>query len=376
MLHTTSTFTALSLEELRALPLTIDGVHFIGSKRNVFIGRYQDQEGFLGDLARFLKDWRSASPTMTVHTSGSTGAPKPIQVEKARMANSAMATCQSLRLTAGMTALLAMPLRYIAARMVVVRALLAGLNLLPVTPSSSPFRDVHQHIDFAALTPMQTYTSLEAKDTADRLRRVNCLLLGGGAINADLAKELADFPNEVWSSYGMTETLSHIALRRVNGPNASDWYTPLPGVTVRLHEEGMLIIHAPMVTTHDLVTTDLAEMDDQGRFRILGRCDNIINSGGIKIQLEEVEDLLSSVLKKPFCVTALPDARLGEKLCLLHTGGENPEALETICRHVLPKYWVPKTFLLADAIPLTKTGKIRRGETRRLAAQLAAKREG
>ncbi len=363
-----------TLEELRSLPLTIDGVHFIGDKRNVFIGRYQHQEGFLGDLARFLADWRSASPVMQVQTSGSTGTPQVIQVEKTRMANSARATCTALRLKSGMSAMLAMPLRYIAARMVVVRALLADLNLVPVTPSSSPFRNIEQHIDFAALTPMQTYTSLETPDTAEKLRSVRCLLLGGGAISSSLAAKLAEFPHEVWSSYGMTETLSHIALRRLNGPNKSDWYTPLPGVSVSLTEEGTLSIHAPMVTAGDLVTTDLAEVDERGHFRILGRRDNIINSGGIKIQLEEVEELLAPVLKKPFCVSAVPDARLGEKLCLLHTGGEEPAVLDTLCRHVLPKYWVPRAYFAIAEVPLTETGKIRRKEARKMAEKLAQKK--
>ncbi|MDO5536186.1 MAG: AMP-binding protein [Desulfovibrionaceae bacterium] len=363
----------LTLDELRALPVTIDGVRFDGDMRGVFIQRYLCHEGFLGDLARFLAEWRKPSPTLTVFTSGSTGEPQPMAVEKERMAASARATCQALGLTAGQTALLAMPMRYIAARMVVVRALLAGLNLLPVTPSSSPLREVRQHVDFAALTPMQAYTSLQEPETAERLREVRCLLLGGGAISAQLAKSLAVFPNEVWSSYGMTETLSHIALRRINGPSASEWFTTLPNVRVRLTEEGTLAIQAPKVVERELVTHDIAELDSHGRFRILGRSDNVINSGGIKVLIESVEELLEPVIRSPFCVTALPDSRLGERICLIHTGQESDESLEKICRHVLPKYWVPRTYLHAREIPMTETGKKARKQARRLAIELAGR---
>lgn len=357
----------LTLEDLRALPLTIDDVHFGGDMRGVFIQRYTRHEGFLGDLARFLSDWRSTSPTITVLSSGSTGDPKPIKVEKMRMAASALATCQALNFEEGQTALLAMPLRYIAARMVVVRAMLAGLNLLPVTPSSSPLRDVARHVDFAALTPMQAYTSLQDPTTAKRLRDVRCLLLGGGAVSPQLAQALAGFPNDVWSSYGMTETLSHIALRRINGPGATGWYTPLPGVTVRLTSQGTLAILAPRVAEGELVTHDLAELDAEGRFRILGRSDNVINSGGIKVMIESVEELLEPVLKCPFCITSLPDTRLGEKICLLFSGQEKPALLEKTCRHVLPKYWVPRAYLRVQCIPLTETGKKARQKARGLA---------
>ncbi len=363
-----------TLEQLRALPLTIDGVRFDGDRRGVFIMRYLRHEGHLGDLARFLKEWRSPAPDVTVLTSGSTGEPAAVSVLKTRMVASARATCAALRLEPGMTALLAMPLRYIAARMVVVRALVGGLNLLPVTPSSTPMRDVHQHVDFAALTPMQAYECLQHPVSADRLRDVRRLLLGGGAVNQQLTAALAGFPNPVWSSYGMTETLSHIALRRVNGPSATDWYTPLPGVSVRLSASGTLSIMAPMVVDGWLETHDIAEIDGEGRFRVLGRCDNVVNSGGIKVRLEAVEELLEPVIKGGFAVTSLPDPRLGDKLCLLCAGHESVESLEKVCHHVLPRYWVPRVYFHVQEIPLTGTGKKARAQARDLALRLYEER--
>lgn len=359
------------LNTLRALPLTLDGVQLENGTLVAFTESYVRREGHMGDLARFLVDWRSPKPTMNVLTSGSTGSPKTLAVEKVRMAESARQTCSFLRLTRGKSALLAMPLRYIGARMMVVRALVAGLDLVPVQPASSPLKTVERHIDFAPLTAMQVYESLQDPATARKLKDVGCLLIGGGAVTGPLAHKLEDFPHEVWSSYGMTETLSHIALRRLNGPTASSWYTTLPGVSVRLSPEGTLAIWAPGVMDGELVTNDLAEIDEAGHFRILGRCDNVVNTGGIKVQLEAVEDLLEPVLRFPFCVTALPDQRLGEKLVLLHESTETPEKLDKICRHVLPRYWVPRAFFAVPRVPLTETGKKARLAARDLAQKLA-----
>ncbi len=359
------------LDVLRRLPLTLDGVQLVNGTLSAFTESYVKREGHMGDLARFLVDWRSERPDMTVLTSGSTGSPKAMSVAKERMAASARMTCAFLRLKKGDTALLAMPLRYIAARMMVVRALIAGLNLIPVTPSGSPLQRVDKAIDFAPLTPMQAYESLQEPETAQKLRAIRCLLLGGGSINPPLSTQLADFPHEVWSSYGMTETLSHIALRRINGPTASEWYTPLPDVSVRLSPEGTLAIWAPHVVEGELVTHDLAEIDEAGRFRILGRCDNVVNTGGIKVQLEAVEELLTPVLKMPFCVTAVPDQRLGEKLVLLYEGTETAASLEKLCRHVLPRYWVPKSYFSVFQIPMTETGKKARLSARDMALRLA-----
>ena len=227
-----------NLTRLRQLTLTLNGSELKGGLLSAFIASHFRREGILGDLSRFLADWQSPSATVPVQTSGSTGAPKPMQAEKRRMAQSTRRTCAFLGLRPGDSALLAMPLRYIAGKMVVVRALVQGLNLVAVEPCSSPLREVGTPLDFAALTPMQAYESLRDPVCAERLRNVKHLLLGGGAVTGSLAAALRDFPNAVWSSYAMTETLSHIALRKVNSQDATDWYTPMPGVSVHLSGKG------------------------------------------------------------------------------------------------------------------------------------------
>ena len=200
-----------------------------------------------------------------------------------------MLTGRFLGLKQGDIALLCMPLKYIAGKMVVVRALVAGLNLLPVAPCGHPLAEINTAPELAAMIPMQVYNSLQVSAEKECLKQVRHLIIGGGAIDSTLSTELASFPYAVWSTYGMTETLSHIALRRLNGPNASDWYTPFQGVKVSLSPENTLTIEAPAVCAEKLITNDICEFNAQGQFHILGRKDNTINTGGVKVQIEQVE---------------------------------------------------------------------------------------
>ena len=318
------------------------------------------------DLEEFLSEWHNDSPTVLVHTSGSTGKPKPMWVEKRRMEASARITCEFLGLKAGDTALLCMSLDYIAGKMMVVRALTCGLRLVATEPSSHPLAAVTQPIDFAAMVPLQVWNSLQVAEERQRLEAIGHLIIGGGAIDQALAKELRSLPNGVWSTYGMTETLSHIALRRLSGPDASDWYTPFEGVSVAQQADGCLIIHAPAVCAEPLATNDMAELRGQ-QFRILGRRDNVICSGGIKIQAEEAERLLAPHLQAPFCISSRRDQQLGEAVVLL-TAQNDLAAVRKICEQVLPRLWRPRHYVSIDQLPLTPTGKIARKEAARLAA--------
>lgn len=323
------------------------------------------------DYEAFLTEWHDESPTLLVHTSGSTGKPKPMLVEKRRMEASARITCRFLGLKAGDTALLCMPLDYIAGKMMVVRALTCGLQLLRVEPVGHPLSPSHcpsaAKIDLAAMVPLQVYNSLQVPEERERLRAVRHLLIGGGAVDEAMQAALRDFPHAVWSTYGMTETLSHIALRRLNGPTASQWYTPFDGVQVSLADDGCLVIDAPAVHDGPLATNDMAELRADGSFRILGRKDNVICSGGIKIQAEEVERLLRPHLSIPYLITRVRDERLGQSVVLLIEQGSVAVA-QAVCRRVLPKYWQPRHILTVDHLPMTPTGKPARAEAERMAA--------
>lgn len=325
------------------------------------------QEEFLQDLEAFLEEWHNDKPTVRVHTSGSTGTPKPLQVEKERMKASARLTCQFLGLKEGDSALLCMPLQYIAGKMVVVRSEVANLRLLPVAPCGHPLKGLKEAPVFAAMIPMQVYNSLQIPEEKEILQNIKHLIIGGGAIDDALGMALKEFHNQVWSTYGMTETLSHIALRRLNGAKASEWYTPFDNVRIRLSEEGTLVIHAPNVCPEELTTNDIAEINEEGRFRILGRKDNVINSGGVKIQIEQVEQTLKRNLKIPFQITASPDKKFGEIVVLLYNKVENQTEIEQICRETLPSYWQPKRYIPVEELPMTGTGKPDRATARRIA---------
>jgi O-succinylbenzoic acid--CoA ligase len=281
-------------------------------------------------LEEFLDEWNNDSERVLVHTSGSTGAPKPLWVEKRRMEASARITCDFLGLKEGDTALLCMPLDYIAGKMMVVRSLVRKLKLMVVEPTGHPLaaHQLPRGLTFAAMVPMQVYNSLQVPEERERLRQIRHLIIGGGAIDDALARELEDFPNYVWSTYGMTETLSHIALRRLNGAEASEWYTPFDNVRISQNEDGCLVIDAPEVCAERLVTNDIVEIS-QGRFRVVGRKDNVICSGGIKIQAEEVERALKPYLHVPFMITKRKDEKFGEIVVMMvECRGERREERE------------------------------------------------
>lgn len=332
----------------------------------------------------FLQEWNSPSETLLVHTSGSTGKPKPMWVEKQRMLNSAHITCDFLGLRPGDSALLCMSLDYIAGKMMVVRSIERKLRLFSVKPSGHPLSDesltkmVEMDFDFVAMVPMQVYNTLQVPQERERLSRIKHLIIGGGAIDDALAEELRSLPGAVWSTYGMTETLSHIALRRLNGEEASEWYQPFDSVGVSLNSDGCLVIDAPLVCSEPLVTNDIAEIKQQETsshssdassslktssphvlFRIKGRKDNVICSGGIKIQIEDVENLLRQHLDAPFLLAKKKDEKFGE-IAVLVTESGDLEGVEAICRQVLPKYWVPRQYLHFDQLPMTETGKPKR----------------
>ena len=344
-------------------------------------------------LEDFFSEWNNDSDRVLVHTSGSTGKPKPMMVEKKRMLNSARITCDFLGLKPGDSALLCMSLDYIAGKMVVVRSIERHLHLISVSPSGHPLKnidlkdvngkDVNGEITFAAMVPMQVYNTLQVPEERERLTHIRHLIIGGGAIDAALEQELRSLPGNIaiWSTYGMTETLSHIALRRINGAETSEWYQPFDSVKISQTEEGCLVIDAPLVCAETLVTNDIVEIEsyiynkvEKLRFRIKGRKDNVICSGGIKIQIEEVEALLKPHLEKPFMLAKKKDEKFGE-IAVLLTEDEDLKKVEATIRRLLfgksddsnnssesksHKYWIPREYLHVDHLPLTETGKPKR----------------
>lgn len=320
------------------------------------------------DVREFLEEWFSDSDTVTLHTSGSTGTPKLIVAEKSRMVASARMTIEYLGLKRGDSALLCMPVRYIAGKMMVVRAVVGGLNLLLGDVSGNPLENEDRNIDFAAMVPLQVYNSVQRQK--DRFENMGKVIIGGGAIDKGLEESLSRLSNEIYATYGMTETLSHIAMRRVNGECRSEYFSPMKCVETCVSTDGCLSIYAPNICAERLQTNDIVEMNPDCTFRILGRKDNVVCSGGIKLQIEQIEGKLEGVIAQNYAFSSQKDERLGERLVLVIEGAEGAEITpETLAKH-LSKYEVPKSVIHVIEIPRTESGKIARARLRELIAKM------
>lgn len=239
-----------------------------------------DPLSFKAELGRFLTEFFSPGASVTVHTSGSTGAPKAFAAEKSRMRASARATIAFLGLKPGSTNLLAMPLRFIAGKMVVVRSAECGLNLIPVEPCANPFLEHPEAADLCALTPMQAATVLANPATSRFLLESRAVILGGGPVDEELTAKLQSAKGAVYASYGMTETLSHVALRRLNGPTADAGFRALPGVTISLSALNTLQIDAHAALEKEVPHTPFSTSPHDAFFRFRSfLCIRQISSG-------------------------------------------------------------------------------------------------
>jgi len=308
------------------------------------------------DLINFLTDWINPSPEIVIQTSGSTGAPTRISVKKVHLLNSARLTCDYFHLQQGDDCLLCLPLDFIAAKMMVVRALLARLNLWLKEPDGFPFEGSTKSYTFVPLVPLQVFNTLNSPHGKEALSRCKNVLIGGGPISSALEAALIDSPAAIYASYGMAETLSHIALRRVNGPDASAYFTPFPGVCLTLSDERCLIIDAPPVSETTVYTGDCVELLPDGRFRVLGRKDNLILTGGKKVHAEYLESIIGGVIACDCAITSAPDPKFGERIVLVAEASVDL----TLLRSVLPAWQVPKRVLIVPHLPRTTSGKIDR----------------
>ncbi|MGF1584851.1 MAG: AMP-binding protein [Bacteroidales bacterium] len=310
------------------------------------------------DIFVFILSWLDESDHIEIQTSGSTGAPKPIKLKKQWMVNSATATCNRFNLNETSKALLCLPAKYIAGRMMIVRAIVSRCDLLTIPPESIPLQDTGSEVDFAAVTPHQLYNSIE---NAWKGKNVKTLIVGGGEISTSLERRIMNMPAEIYATYGMTETSSHIALRRINGPGSTNWFTVLEDISISADERNCLVIDAPELNDQILTTNDIIEIKDEQHFRWLGRWDNVINSGGIKIIPESIEKIISGIRPERLVIVPFPDDKFGEIPVLVietETIGisESRELLDRISTQT-DKYSAPKRIISLRAFPETPTGK-------------------
>jgi O-succinylbenzoic acid--CoA ligase len=314
-----------------------------------FIKEGEDWEKPVGD---FLLDWFDGKSFIEMKTSGSTGTPKVIQVDKQAMVNSALATGDFFELRPGDRALQCLPVKYVAGKMMLIRSIILGLDLDYVAPSSHPMENLDEAYDFAAMVPMQAQNSLK------ELPNVKKLIVGGARISKGLEKQLTKLPTQVYETYGMTETITHIAAKKV-GEKA---FTVLPHVTITYDDRNCLVIHAPKIIAEDtVITNDLVELINENQFLFLGRIDNVINSGGVKIMPEQVEKKLDGKIDRRFFIASKEDTELGEKVVLV-VEGDSFEIDKTIFEG-LEKYERPKEIVFVPNFKETENGKVLRKES-------------
>ena len=322
-------------------------------------------------VLQFLQDWFSHSETVSVQTSGSTGIPKVFEIEKKRMLNSAKMTCDFLGLKEGDTALLCLPVQYISGKMMLVRAIERKLKVIISVPSSAP--EISQNIDFCAMTPLQVQNSL------DKIHFIKNLIIGGAAVSEKLKNEISttlqfsNSPTRIYETYGMSETLSHIALKQIS-PIQEEYFTILNDVEISVDERNCLKIFAPKLNPEILQTNDIVELmhfdsaqGDKKQFKFLGRFDNVINSGGVKIFAEELENLVKKHIDRDLVFLGKTDETLGEKLVLVIEDASTPLSMTEIKSQISnlkfpSKFHIPKEILFLEKFPRAENGKILRKE--------------
>jgi O-succinylbenzoic acid--CoA ligase len=307
----------------------------------------------------FLNEWYAPGNTIRVNTSGSTGVPKTISLDKTFIAASAQRTLNYFNLNEGDKVLHCLPSRYIAGKLMFVRALLGKLDLHLIDPASNFTILEKEDFKFAAMVSNQLIKIVNSKLNIDKLEH---LLIGGAAISSGLEKELQSFSIQCYSSYGMTETATHIALRKINGKNTDSFYHCLNGIRVQLSDKRCLQIFMPG-REKPFQTTDLAEIKNETSFQILGRSDNVIISGGIKYSPEVIEKKLGAHIHRAFMISSRPHQGLGQQIILLAEGVESTDSkkeIQNICQIQLSKFEHPRQIIFIDQLPRTENGKWKR----------------
>lgn len=312
------------------------------------------------EIVSFFEEWFLEKDFIEIKTSGSTGNPKTIQLKKSAMLASAKKTCQFFNLNHSHSTLLCLPVKYIAGKMMLVRALVSGMDLNIAKPSANPFEKLDKTIDFTAITPHQLSQSLETLKN----KNIKNIIVGGAPFSMPLQLQVQKLPIQFFETYGMTETCSHIALRKVNGTGAQETFETLEGITINTDQRQCLTIKAPELSKELLITNDIVETVDKNHFKWLGRFDNVINSGGIKIFPEQVEKKLSGLIQQHFFITSQPDDILGEKVVLVIEGItfskiELNQLKEKIAAQ-LDNFEYPKVIIFKNKFEYTESGKFKR----------------
>jgi len=343
--------------------IQLNGIIYTSENLDKLFVADEPRDSWKNAIYLFLRNWFDDSDFISAQTSGSTGKPKDIQLKKMAMVNSARMTNQFFVLDADKTALLCLPASYIAGKMMLVRALVGGFNLITVEPKANPFENLKTEIDFTAITPYQLFHSIESLKT----KTVRKIIVGGSPVTHKLEELSEAISSELYETYGMTETCSHIALRCFNGFGKSDCFTILDGNSIRLDERSCLLINAPHLLENEIQTNDIVELIDSKSFRWLGRADSVINSGSVKIHPEQVEKKLEGIISSNFFISSLPDDLLVNEVVLVieseqYTVEQEADLKQTF-NILLSKFEIPKEIYYLPTFVYSSSNKALRKET-------------
>lgn len=328
-------------------------------------------DSFTDRVISFCQNWLTGQDEFEINTSGSTGTPKKIIIKREAIKQSAAATSQALDLKNGETSLVCLDPNYIGGMMMLVRSLEVGMNILAEEPSTNPFASLptNTKIDFIALVPYQLKEILQSENKR-YFNQIKNILIGGAPLDLVTQKELQIYKSQFYETYGMTETISHVALKKINGENPSAYFKCLNGITIRQDDRACLCIRAPYLLD-EIITNDVVELKSLDEFIWLGRFDNVINSGGVKIFPESTEKKIESIFselkfQKRFFIAGLPDQKLGEAVTLViefHLDADKITELMKKLRLNLHKYEMPKSIKMVDKFIEASNSKINRKKT-------------
>jgi O-succinylbenzoic acid--CoA ligase len=332
----------------------LNGIHI--SREEMFYVAYcfiKEGRPFEQHIGTFLLDWFDEKSYIELTTSGTTGIPKVIRIEKQAMLDSALATGDFFGLEPGNTMLHCLPTNYIAGKMMWVRSFILGLDMKFVEPNSNPLAKIDECFDFCAMVPLQAKNSLVNL----KQKQIKKLIIGGVRIHKALEEELMKLPIAIYETYGMTETITHIAAKKIGAVA----FTTLHNVTVEQDDRNCLVVRAKKISNDPIVTNDIVKLISDTQFIWEGRFDNIINSGGIKLMPEQIEEKLSKHIPRRYFVYGEADVELGAKAVLYVEGV--PFDIESSVFDVLNKYEIPKEIVFIPKFEETATGKIMRNES-------------
>lgn len=326
------------------------------------------------DIVNIARTWHSEEQEFTLHTSGSTGKPSKIRFSRVQLTESARMTAKAFGLRQGDTALCCLSTQHVAGFMMVIRAMVLGLELIYTKPSRNPLKDifVQSKIDFAAFVPLQIQTILkESPALMALINNMKSIIIGGGPVSPRLEVDIDQIKAPVYHTYGMTETLTHVAVRRLNGEKKEKVFRPLKGVQLSLDERGCLVIKSPAINNM-IITNDLAVIHADNSFEIIGRIDHVINSAGYKIHAEQLEKRIFPVMDKYFpdrayFISGVMDDLLGQKAILLiedaKAANEKMEKFRNALRGILAKYEYPREIVFLDNFARSTLLKIDKNKT-------------